>query len=175
MFCSRRHLRNALFYPARYFSEIIKKNIGFVGLGNMGLPMVSNLLKKGHKVTVFDLDANKMKKAEAEGAIPAIDVAELSKNQDACITLVTNTKVVRDIRMGPNGIFANARKGSLVIDSSTISPTDTKEMTEVGEKLGFRIADVPISGGYMGAIAGTLTCIVGCRKEDFEEISGIYK
>ena len=48
-------------------------------------------------------------------------------------------------------------------------------MTEVGEKLGFRIADVPISGGYMGAIAGTLTCIVGCRKENFEEISGIYK
>ena len=85
-----------------------------------------------------------------------------------------NTKIVRDVRMGDNGIFANAKKGCLIIDSSTISPTDTKEMTNVGEKLGFRIADVPISGGYMGAKAGTLTCIVGCRKEDYDEVNQVY-
>uniref|UniRef100_A0A7S3J5B7 3-hydroxyisobutyrate dehydrogenase n=1 Tax=Euplotes harpa TaxID=151035 RepID=A0A7S3J5B7_9SPIT len=76
--------------------------------------------------------------------------------------------------MGPDGIFKHAREGCLVIDSSTVAPQATKEMTEIGESLGFRVADVPISGGYMGARAGTLTCIVGCRKKDYDEIHQIY-
>lgn len=162
-------------YVTRQFSTAAKKRIGFIGLGNMGFPMVQNLIKHGHDLTVFDIVEEKMIKAEQEGAKVAPDVAELSKNQDVCITILPTSEVVRDIRMGDNGIYKHAREGCLVIDSSTIAPDATREMTEEGEKLGLRIADVPVSGGYMGAKNGTLTCMIGCKKEDYKEVEAIYK
>lgn len=160
----------------RFFSATIsKKRIGFIGLGNMGMPMVNNLLKHGHQVTVFDTVQDKIVKAESNGAKAASSVAELSENQDVCITILPTTDVVREIRFGEGGIFRHAKKGTLVIDSSTIAPDETRKMTEEGESMGFRVADVPVSGGYMGAVNGTLACIIGCRKEDYKEIEEIYK
>jgi 3-hydroxyisobutyrate dehydrogenase-like beta-hydroxyacid dehydrogenase len=135
----------------RSFSTANRKKIGFIGIGNMGFPMVQNLLKHGHLVTVFDLAQEKLERAESEGARVACDVAELARDQDVCITILPTTDIVRETRMGDNGIYANAREGSLIIDSSTIAPEDTREMTIAGEKLGLRIADVPVSGGYTGA------------------------
>lgn len=162
-------------FLTRNFTTLAKKKIGFVGLGNMGFPMMQNLLKHGHELTVYDVVEEKLQRAEKEGAKVAPDIAELSKNKDVCITLLPTTEVVREIRMGDNGIYKNAREGCLVIDSSTIAPEDTREMAEEGEKLGLRIADVPISGGYMGAKNATLTCIIGCQKEDYREVEEIYK
>ena len=88
MLSSKKQLTSLSFKSARHFTSFVKKNIGFIGLGNMGLPMVSNLLKHGHQVTVYDINSKKIEKAVTEGAIPAENVGVLSKNQDVWITLV---------------------------------------------------------------------------------------
>jgi 3-hydroxyisobutyrate dehydrogenase-like beta-hydroxyacid dehydrogenase len=141
----------------RQFSTIKKKSIGMIGIGNMGFPMMKNLLKHGHSVMVLDTVKEKLERAKAEGASTARDVAELARDKDVCITILPTSEIVKQIWMGENGIYANAKKGSLVIDSSTVSPDTTRELVKAGEEIGLRVADVPISGGYMGARAGTLT------------------
>lgn len=151
-----------------------KKTVGFAGLGNMGFPMMEHLLKAGYDVTVYDINEEKLKRAEKVGAKVAPDMKELSKDKDICYTLVPRTETVRELRMGPNGIYKHAREGCLVIDSSTVSPIATREMASEGEKLGFRVADVPVSGGYTGAKAGTLTCMIGCRKNDYKEVAEFF-
>lgn len=83
--------------------------------------------------------------------------------------MLPNTDHVEETRMGSNGIYEHAKEGCLVIDSSTISPIASKKMAEEGEKLGLKIADAPVSGGVNGAKNGTLTFMVGCKKDYFEE------
>lgn len=87
--------------------------------------------------------------------------------------MLPNTDIVRETREGYDGIFETAKKGAIIIDSSTISPIASREMAQAGEKLGFRVADAPVAGAIMGAINGTLTFMVGCRKEDFEDIKEV--
>ena len=154
----------------RMFSTGGKKKVGFLGLGNMGFPMVNNLIKNGYKVTAYDVNPEIVKKAEELGAVAANDVQETAIDQDICFTMLPNTDIVEEARLGPKGIFAYAKEGCLVIDSSTISPISSKKMAEKGEKQKLIVADAPVSGGILGAKNGTLTFMVGCKKENFEEI-----
>lgn len=136
----------------------------------MGFPMMKNLLNHNYAVTAFDTNQEVLKLAEEAGATIAPDIKETAVDQDICFTMLPNTDIVEETRMGSKGIFMHARQGALIIDSSTISPIASRKMAEKGEKDGFRIADAPVSGGINGAKNGTLTFMVGCKKDDFEDI-----
>ncbi|CAI2375471.1 unnamed protein product [Moneuplotes crassus] len=159
----------------RNFSSKAGKKVGFMGLGNMGFSMMRNCMSHGYEITAYDVDNKVMEKAEELGAKIAPDVKAAATDQDFCLTMLPNTDIVEQTRLGSNGIFENAREGSYIIDSSTISPIASRKMAEEGEKLGFKIADAPVSGGVTGAAAGTLTFMVGCKKDYYEEIEVFLK
>lgn len=166
-------------YMARKFCTAPKKRVGFLGLGNMGLPMVKNLLKNGYTVTAYDINKDFVKLAEEAGAKGSSTVKDTARDQDVVVTMLPNTNIVEEARLGKDGIYEHASENALIIDSSTISPIASQKMTEQGTAKKLRIIDAPVSGGVNGAINGTLTFMVGCRKEDFEEtktfLSGMGK
>jgi 3-hydroxyisobutyrate dehydrogenase len=145
-----------------------KENIGFVGLGMMGLPMAQNLVEAGYGVTVFDLDSSSVAKAEAFGASSASSAAETASKSDIVITMVPDSPHVEAVIAGPDGILEGINKGSVVIDMSTIAPDTGRKMAKLLEAKGANFVDAPVTGGVEGAEAGTLAILVGGNAEAFE-------
>ncbi len=137
------------------------KSIGFVGLGNMGLPMVANLLKAGYRVHVYDIRREAVEAAVGQGALPAESAAQATSLGDAVITMVPNSPEVEIAYLGPKGVLEGARSGQIAIDMSTIDPATTRKVGARLEAAGVRMLDAPVSGGVPGAVAGTLTIMVG--------------
>ena len=121
--------------------------IGFIGVGNMGGPMSANLSKAQHQVRAFDLSPEAVAAAEAAGATAAPTVAEAVKDAEIVVTMLPAGAHVREVYMGENGIFANAPKGTLFIDSSTIDVATSREVAAAAEEAGFAMLDAPVSGG----------------------------
>lgn len=142
-------------------------NIGFVGLGHMGLPMVSNLLKNGKRVCVFDTSQRAVGLAVQLGAVAEISVANLAKNADVVITMLPTPAIVRSVIGGPDGVISHAKHGALIIDCSTIDPQSARELETIAQASGKLLIDAPVSGGVPGAQAGTLTFMVGGAEEAF--------
>lgn len=163
-------LTKNLFIQSRaMFSSSGGRDVGFIGLGNMGIHMVRHCINNGNRLTVYDIDNAVLEKAEQLGAKVATSVAEVAQDKDVVQTIVPNTEIVQQLRTSSDGIFANAREGALIIDSSTISPKASAAMSEEGEKLGLRVVDAPVCGAQPGAMAGTLTFLVGCKDEYFAD------
>jgi 3-hydroxyisobutyrate dehydrogenase len=142
--------------------------IGFIGVGNMGGPMSANLSKAQHQVQAFDLSPEAVAAAEAAGATAAPTVAEAVKDAEIVVTMLPAGAHVREVYMGEDGIFANAPKGTLFIDSSTIDVATSREVAAAAEAAGFAMLDAPVSGGTGGAEGGTLTFMVGGDADAFE-------
>lgn len=153
--------------------------IGFIGLGNMGHGMVKNILLAPadvqSKVIVYDIDQEKLRSTVELGAVEASDVKSLAQQSDVIISILPTSQCVLSVLGGVDGVFANAKSGSLIIESSTIDPitADTLHKAAVDHKL--RMLDSPVSGGKVGAEAGTLTFIVGGSEENFESAKGLMK
>jgi 3-hydroxyisobutyrate dehydrogenase len=135
--------------------------IGFIGLGNMGLPMALNLIKAGHEVSGFDLSPQGVEKLKAGGGKPGKDVQSLAEESEVVITMLPAGKHVRDVYLGANGIIAKAKPGALLIDSSTIDVESARAVGAAAAAKGLLMLDAPVSGGVGGAQAGTLTFMVG--------------
>jgi len=135
--------------------------IGFVGVGNMGGPMVRNLLKGGHVVTVFDLSSQAMARCVTAGATAASAATEAARTAEIVVTMLPAGQHVREVYLGPGGIVAAADKGALLIDSSTIDVESARAVGGAAAAAGFEMIDAPVSGGVAGAEAGTLTFMVG--------------
>lgn len=162
--------------PCQSFRALSSANsgrVGFIGLGNMGYSMAQNIITKqtsssNPAVMVFDLD--KTKAVELANSSPAAQQAssikELAENCDVIITMLPATKHVEGVMHGEDGIFANAKEGALLIDSSTIDPIASKELHTTAAKHGLRMLDAPVSGGVTGAAAGSLTFMVGGKDAD---------
>ena len=135
--------------------------IAFLGLGNMGAPMAQNLLKAGHELTVFDLVAASVDKLVREGAKAGRDAADAVRNAEVVITMLPSSAAVKRLYLGDVGVLAHAAAGALLIDSSTIAADVSREVAEAATSKGFAMIDAPVSGGTVGAAAGTLTFIVG--------------
>jgi 3-hydroxyisobutyrate dehydrogenase len=135
--------------------------IGFIGLGNMGLPMALNLIKAGHEVSGFDLSPQGVEKLKAGGGKPGKDVQSLAEESEVVITMLPAGKHVRDVNLGANGIIAKAKPGALLIDSSTIDVESARAVGAAAAAKGLLMLDAPVSGGVGGAQAGTLTFMVG--------------
>ena len=140
--------------------------IGFIGLGNMGLPMAANLVKAGHKVTGFDNVPEALEKAKAAGVEIAPSAGEAAAGREAVITMLPNGEIVLAVL---SEIIPAAAPGTLIIDSSTIDVASAKQAHEMAEKAGMLCVDAPVSGGVGGAEAGTLTFMAGGSKQAFDK------
>lgn len=143
-------------------------NIGFIGLGNMGLPMACNLVKAGHAVTGFDLATDAVAALKADGGTAAASLAQAVSGQDAVVTMLPAGQHVRTVYLGEDGVLAHAGPGTLLIDSSTIDVDSARAVSTAAGEQGFAMVDAPVSGGVGGAQAGTLTFMVGGPAEAFE-------
>lgn len=139
-----------------------KPRIGFVGLGNMGGPMVANVVKAGYNVTGYDIDrALLLKRAQEIGFHAAENGAEVGKRSDLVVTMLPNGQNVRDAVLGPNGIAEGLAKGGLIVDMSSAGAAGTAQLGKELAARGLALIDAPVSGGVTGAVAGTLAIMVG--------------
>ncbi len=141
--------------------------IGFIGLGNMGLPMALNLLKAGHAVTGYDVSAAQVDKLAAAGGKRADGIAKAASGAEVVITMLPAGKEVREVYLGNGGVIGAATAGALLIDSSTIDVETARAVAAAAERKAFAMLDAPVSGGVGGATAGTLTFMVGGTSEAF--------
>jgi 3-hydroxyisobutyrate dehydrogenase len=149
--------------------------IGFIGLGNMGLPMAQNLLKAGHSVCGFDLGKAQVDALAASGGEPAADVKAASAGAEIVITMLPAGSHVREVYLGAAGVLAAADDNTLLIDSSTIDVETARTIAAAAGKRGLPMLDAPVSGGVGGAQAGTLTFMVGGPDQAFARAKPILE
>jgi len=147
--------------------------IAFIGLGNMGAPMMRNLLKAGHTVRAFDLSEAACNAAREAGATIASAPGAAAAEAEVVVTMLPAGKHVREVYMGDGGIIASARPNSLFIDSSTVDVESARAVAKAAADKGHVMVDAPVSGGVGGAEAGTLTFMVGGEDEAFKRAEPI--
>ncbi|WP_438444631.1 NAD(P)-binding domain-containing protein [Gorillibacterium sp. sgz5001074] len=145
------------------------KNIGFIGLGTMGMPMAVNLLKNGYPLTVYNRTAPKAESLQAMGASIAKTPAQLAKEADVIFTNVSNDQALLDVVFGKDGLMEGIRPGLTVIDCSTVSPDTSRKVAAELEAHAADFLDAPVTGSKPAAEAGTLVFMVGGKPEVFEE------
>ncbi len=141
--------------------------IGFIGLGNMGLPMAHNLLKSGHQVIAFDVVKSALAQFAAANGATADSAMSACADVDVVITMLPAGEHVRGVYLGGQGVIANAPSKALLIDCSTIDVTTARAVAAAAGERGFDMLDAPVSGGVGGAQAGTLTFMVGGTEAAF--------
>ena len=142
--------------------------IAFIGLGNMGGPMAMNLHKAGHALSAFDLSREACKKLATEGLPIAASADDTLAGAEVVISMLPASQHVEALFLGEGGLIDKIAPGTLVIDSSTIAAATSRKVAEAGAKRGIAAIDAPVSGGTGGAIAGTLTFMVGGSDADLE-------
>lgn len=151
------------------------EKIGFIGLGIMGKPMVRNLLKAGYLPLVYNRSRASVDELAGEGAEAAFSAKEVAEQSDVVITMLPDTPDVEAVVLGAGGVLEGAPDNLLLIDMSSISPVVTKQIASEAKKRGVSILDAPVSGGDKGAIAGTLSIMVGGETADFERAKPIFE
>lgn len=146
------------------------KKIGFAGLGNMGYHMVKNLIEKGFEVYTYDVSAEAVKRTEQIGAKGTGSLGELGEKADIIQIMVMNYAQVQSVVLGEEGLLAHMREGSILNVSSTISPAETRALSELALEKGIGYADCPVSGGKDGAVNATLVIMAACADRTFAEI-----
>jgi 3-hydroxyisobutyrate dehydrogenase len=136
-------------------------SIGFIGLGNMGLPMARNLLKAGHRLVGFDVVGPALEAAASAGARAAGSASEAAAGAEVVITMLPEGQHVREVYLGADGIIAHADSHSLLIDCSTIDVDSARAVNGAAAERGLEVLDAPVSGGVAGAENATLTFMVG--------------
>ena len=142
--------------------------VAFIGLGNMGAPMAQNLIKAGFNLTVFDLVKEAVVQLVKSGATAAASASDAVNGADVVITMLPASKHVEGIYLGPEGLLTKIASKALVIDCSTIAADSARKVAHAAADRGLAMIDAPVSGGTGGAIAGTLTFIVGGEPADLE-------
>ncbi len=143
-------------------------DVGFVGLGIMGRPMVRNLMKAGYSLTVYDIVGSAVEEMVTEGASSASSAREVAEKAPVVITMVPDSPHSEAAILGEGGVLEGASSGSVVIDMSSIAPGSSQKIAAACEAQGVSFLDAPVSGGEPGAIAGTLAIMVGGKKDVFD-------
>ena len=149
--------------------------IGFIGLGNMGLPMAQNLIKAGHQVEGVDVNAAAVEKLKSAGGVGVETAKSAAARADVVITMLPAGAQVREVYLGSSGIIANANQGTLLIECSTIDVETARAVAAEAEKRGLMMLDAPVSGGVTGAAAATLTFMVGGSAQAFARAQSILE
>jgi putative dehydrogenase len=150
------------------------KNIGFVGLGAMGLPMAERLVRAGHAVRGFDLKGSALDALAAAGGSRAVSAAEAAQGADVLVLMVVNAAQARAVLFDGGALEALA-PGGIVVLMATCAPTDAARLGEEVEAAGRRLVDAPVSGGVVGAKGGTLTVMAAARAETFEAVRPVLE
>jgi 2-hydroxy-3-oxopropionate reductase len=150
-------------------------NIGFIGLGIMGRPMALNLLKAGHPLWVHARRPASMTPLTDAGATGCESAAQVAAQTDIIFICVSDTQDVEQVIQGQNGILESARKDSVVVDMSTISPSATRALASELATKNVHMLDAPVSGGEQGAINGTLSIMVGGETQIFERVLPFFE
>ena len=154
------------------------KRIGWIGLGNMGVPMVKNLLKAGFEVTVYNRTAARAAPLQEAGAKLAASPAALWETADTIITMVADDAALQQIHQGKDGLLAGlsaTRSGATVIDMSTVSPATSRDLAAKLAARGVDYLDAPVAGSVKPAELGQLVIMVGGKKEVFDKALPIFE
>jgi 3-hydroxyisobutyrate dehydrogenase len=152
----------------------MKPTIGWLGLGNMGLPMATNLLKAGYDVTVYNRTLSKAEPLRALGA-KVTDMAQgLAEQVDVVITMVSDGATLESVFAGEYGVYHGLRNGQTVIDMSTVAPETSRKLAAMAAEKGVAYLDAPVSGSVKPAQDGTLVILVGGEKEVYERHVPIF-
>ena len=144
--------------------------LGFIGIGNMGLPMLRNLLKAGHEVVAFDVSPAHLEAARMAGATAAASAVDAAKGAEMVLTMLPAGREVAEVYLGSGGLLAAAASGALLADCSTIDVETARRVHGAAAERGLALVDAPVSGGVAGAEAATLTFMVGGTAEAFERV-----
>lgn len=151
----------------------MERKIGFIGLGTMGSAMSKNLIKKGYKLTVFDIVKERVESLVALGAEAAKSAKQVAEKTDVIITMVPSSPHVREVVLGKEGIIEGAKKESIVIDMSTIDPMTSRELSRKLLDKGIKMLDAPVARSHWAAETGTLAIFVGGDKEVYDKCKDI--
>jgi 3-hydroxyisobutyrate dehydrogenase len=149
--------------------------IGFIGLGNMGLPMAQNLIKAGHQIEGVDVNPAAVARLKAAGGVSVETAKVAAARADVVITMLPSGNEVREVYLGAGGIVEDANAGTLLIDCSTIDVETARAVAAEAEKKGLMMLDAPVSGGVTGATAATLTFMVGGSTQAFTRAESILQ
>jgi 3-hydroxyisobutyrate dehydrogenase-like beta-hydroxyacid dehydrogenase len=148
--------------------------LGFVGIGNMGSRMAQRLLEHGYQLIAYNRSREAAEALVKYGAVVAESVAELASKADVVLSSLTNDDVVRSIYTDPQGVFAYARRGTAVIEMSTVLPATSRELYDLSREAGMKFLDSPVSGSTPAAEEGKLTLFCGGDEELFEAAQPIF-
>ena len=151
------------------------QRIGFIGVGTMGKPMASNLIRAGHQLTVYDLNPRPVEELAGLGAEPAGSAAAAVGGSELAIAMLPSSPNVEAAVLGPGGVLEGLKAGRTLIDMSTIDPLVTRKVAQAAAERGIKMLDAPVSGSLPKAIDGTLTIMVGGSKEVFDECLPILR
>src|SRR5882672_3559447 len=149
--------------------------LGFVGIGYMGRPIARRLLESGFKLTAYDRDQGKSEELTQYGGKVAQSVSEFSSSCNVVLSCLPSDEAVLGVYGGRDGILANARRGSCVIDLSTVHPETSQELSRLGSTHGVEVLDVTVSGSTPAAENGLLTLFGGGNKECFDSAESIFR
>jgi 3-hydroxyisobutyrate dehydrogenase len=144
-------------------------NVGFIGTGTMGQPMLANLVKKGFGVVAYDVVPAALAAAVKSGATAAGSSADVARRSDVVITMLPSSSHVEAAYLGAGGVAEGVAAGRLCVDMSTIDPAVSRRVAAALKTRGVRFIDAPVSGGVPRATDGTLAIMVGGDGRDFEE------
>jgi 3-hydroxyisobutyrate dehydrogenase len=149
--------------------------LGFIGLGNMGSRIAQRLLDHGYPLVAYDMNIAKAESVVAKRGFAAKNILELTRTVDVILSCLTDDEAVQSVYAGPEGVFAQARPGTIVLEMSTISPESSRELNRLGAKSGIEVLDVAISGSTPAAEQGILTLLAGGNKELFHAAEPIFQ
>lgn len=151
-----------------------KLKLGWIGLGNMGNPMVKNLLKAGFEVSIYNRSRDKEKELVEAGAVSAPDPAAVVAAADIIISMLSNDDAVKTVYEGTSGLLATPASGKLLIDMSTVSPETSRYLAEAASKQGYGFLEAPVSGSVKPAQDGTLIILAAGAKADYEKAKPVF-
>jgi len=149
------------------------ETIGFIGLGLMGRPMATNLLKAGYPLIVHSRSPQPIEALVALGATRAESPADVARQVTRIITMLPDSPDVEQVLEGANGVFSALQRGTIIIDNSSIAPGVARRLAARATSLGAQMLDAPVSGGEIGAVSGTLSIMVGGDADAFDTVKPI--
>ena len=151
------------------------KNIGIIGLGDMGIGMATNLLKNDFKLCGFDLRKDRLKELDRLGGKPTVNYKEIAENSDIVFIMVLNGDQVKEIVLGETGLIKYLKSGSTIVITATIHPSEVKELEIPLLDAGINLIDSPVSGGKSGADNGTLTLMTAAKNKVFNDCKNVLE
>lgn len=148
--------------------------LGWIGLGNMGVPISLNLLKAGHSVTVFNRTASKASELISAGAVQAQSLEELVQSSDVVFTMVSDDVAVKDLYLSKR-LLELAKQGQVFIDMSTVAPATSREIYTAAKDKGVGFVDAPVSGSVAPAKEGNLLVLAGGEEETYNKVKELFE